>query len=76
MSSQRIQSLAKITPAEEVYFNVVRSLRRIEKDLRESLPQTPDARLAAEYLDALVSCQQHVKQMEGALACLKQSRSV
>jgi hypothetical protein len=73
MHSERIKSLARISPSEEVCFSIIRSLRRIEKDLRESLPQTPDARLAAEYVDALSTCQQNIKQIEGAIACLKKS---
>jgi hypothetical protein len=38
MSSQRIKSLAKVSPEEEILFNVVRSLQRIQRDLRNSLP--------------------------------------
>ena len=73
--NERIKSLARTSPAEEVYFNVARSLRRISAELRDNLSLSADARLAADYLETLSTCQEQIHKMDAALLQL-QSKTV
>jgi hypothetical protein len=71
MQSQRIKSLARISPAEECCFQVIRSLRRIEKDLRENLDLAIGENTALQYVNVVALCQENIVTMQNNIATLR-----
>lgn len=65
---------AIVTPAEQTCFDVIRSLRRIEQDLRESLPLAHGTNTGINYARTLAVCSDNIKIMEDSIACLNQSQ--
>lgn len=65
---------AVVTPAEQTCFDVIRSLRRIEQDLRESLPLAHGTNTGINYARTLAVCSDNIQIMKEALCQLKQSQ--